>query len=89
MDQLNPKLEFVGVVETLTPRANEGQDTRAEGRRVITENLKALCPGIPILTCDVPRRTALAEGGVAYLDGGEAKRIFDLLGNEIKGRIGL
>jgi cellulose biosynthesis protein BcsQ len=89
MDHLNPKLEFLGVVETLTPRANEGQDARAEGRRVIAEALKASFPGIHILKSDIPRRTALAEGGVAYLDGGEAKKIFDALGNEIKGKVGL
>lgn len=89
MDQLNPKLEFLGVVETLTPRSNEGMDPRAEGRRVIAEALKTSFPGVHILNSDVPRRTALAEGGVAYLDGGEAKKIFDALGNEIKGKVGL
>lgn len=89
MDQLNPKLEFLGVVETLTPRANEGQDARAEGRRVIAEGLKASFPGINILRSDVPRRTVLAEGGVAYLDGSEPRTIFDKLGNEIKGKVGL
>ena len=94
MDKLNPKLEFLGVVETLTPRANEGQDARAEGRRVIEEGLKASAPGIKILESDVPRRSALAgakdgKGGIAYLDGGEARTIFDKLGNEIKGKVGL
>lgn len=89
MDQLNPKLEFLGVVETLTPPANQGQDARAEGRRVITEGLKASFPGIHILRSDVPRRTALAEGGVAYLYGNEPRTIFNKLGDEIKGKVGL
>jgi cellulose biosynthesis protein BcsQ len=89
MDKLNPKLEVIGVVETLTPRSNEGQDARAEGRRVIEEALNSSFPGIHILKTDVPRRTALSEGGVAYLDGGEAKRIFDALGKEIKEKVGL
>ena len=88
MDQLNPKLEFLGVLETLTPRANEGQDARAEGRRVIAEALNAF-PGISILSKNVPRRTILAEGGVAYLDNAEARTIFDALGNEIKKKVGL
>jgi cellulose biosynthesis protein BcsQ len=88
MNQLNPKLEFLGVVETLTPRANEGRDTRAEGRRVISEALRTSFPGIRILTSNIPRRTVLAEGGVAYLDDREAKTIFNALGNEIMGKVG-
>jgi cellulose biosynthesis protein BcsQ len=88
MDKLNPKLEFLGVVETLTPRANEGQDARAEGRQLI-ERLNSSFPDIHILKSDVPRRTALAAGGVAYLNGGEPRRIFDTLGDEIKGKVGL
>ena len=31
MDTLNPKLEFLGVVETMSPPANQGQTARAEG----------------------------------------------------------
>lgn len=89
MDKLNPKLEFLGVVETLAPRANEGQDARAEGRRVINETLQRSFPGIHILNSYIPRRTAFAEGGVAYLDDGEAARIFKALGDEIKVKVGL
>ena len=89
MDQLNPKLEFLGVVETMTPRANESRDTRAEGRRIISERLQSLFANVGILESNIPRRAALAEGGVAYLDGGEAKTIFDKLGNEIKRKVGL
>jgi cellulose biosynthesis protein BcsQ len=76
MDMLNPKLEFLGVVESMAPRTNEGQDTRAEGRRVIEEALDRSFPGVGILKTSVPRRTAIAEGGVAYLEGGEAKQDF-------------
>ena len=89
MDQLNPKLEFLGVVETMTPPANQGQDARAEGRRVIAEALQVSFPGIQILKSDVPRRTAFADGGVAYLDGAEARNIFNVLGAEIKMKVGL
>jgi len=92
MDQLNPKLEFLGVVETMSPRANEGQDARAEGRRVISEALQRFNPVIPILSSDIPRRACITDG-VAYLkngkDGHEAKGIFDALGDEISGRVGL
>ena len=88
MNKLNPKLEFLGVVESMIPRANEGQDIREEGRRVIEEALLSF-PGIGILNSSVPRRTAIAEGGVAYLGGGETKRIFDSLGNEICKKVGL
>ena len=89
MDNLNPNLEILGVVETMTPPANQGQDARATARRVIEETLQSSFPGIHILQSDVPRRTALAKGGVGYLDGGEAKQIFDRLGDEIKRSVGL
>jgi chromosome partitioning protein len=86
MDRLNPKLGFLGVVETMSPPSNVGQDTRAEGRRVIREALQTFTPPIHILDSHVPRRNALADG-VAYLkrgaDGREARRIFDALGDEI------
>ncbi len=87
MAQLNPGLNILGVVETLTPKANEGQDIRQEGRRVIKEALQAF-PGVSILGSDVPRRTAIAEG-VAYLQNADAKQIFNSLGDEISIKIGL
>ena len=89
MDHLNPKLEFLGVVETLAPRANEGQDTRAEGRRVIEETLKRSFPLIRILENNVPRRTAIAGGGVAYIDDRDVRDIFNPLGKEIAEKVGL
>lgn len=89
MDKLNPKLEFLGVVETMSPPANVGQDMRADGRRVISEALQQFSPTIHILDNDVPRRTAIADG-VAYLksgaEGREARKIFDALGREIARR---
>jgi cellulose biosynthesis protein BcsQ len=83
MDQLNPKLEFLGVVESMAPYANEGQDTRAEGRRVIEEALQKSFPGIRILCNCVPRRSKIARGGVAYFESNEYKQIFNSLGDEI------
>ncbi len=92
MDELNPKLEFLGVVETMSPPANVGQDTRAEGRRVISEALQPFTPTIHILDSHVPRRNAIADG-VAYLksgpEGREARRIFDALGKEIARKVKL
>jgi chromosome partitioning protein len=90
MARLNPKMEFLGIVETMNPPTNQGQDVRAAGRRVISAALKSF-PNIHILGSSVPRRTAIADG-VAYLkngaQGNDARSIFDALGNEIKGKIG-
>jgi cellulose biosynthesis protein BcsQ len=92
MNELNPKLEFLGVLETMSPRANEGQDVRAEGRRVISEALQRFNPAITILANYVPLWTLFAEG-VGYLkdgrDGREARRVFNALGDEIRRRVGL
>jgi chromosome partitioning protein len=92
MSELNPNLTYIGVLETMSPRAGEAVDVRAEGRRTISEKLRNFSPPIPILDNDVPRRTALAEG-VGYLKGGregkEARTIFHALGAEITRRVGL
>jgi len=92
MNELNPKLEFLGVVETMSPRGDEGQDVRAEGRRVISEALQRFNPRLGILDSHVPRWTVFAEG-VGYLrdgrDGQRARSIFNALGEEIRPRIGL
>jgi len=88
MDKLNPKLSFVGVVETMTPPPTHGPDVRAEGKRMVAEALQSISPSLSILKNDVPRRTPLAEGDIGYLlpanqGGTEARRIFDALGAEI------
>jgi cellulose biosynthesis protein BcsQ len=92
MNELNPKLEFLGVLETMAPRANEAQDVRAEGRRVIAEALQRFNPSIKILNNCIPRKTVFAEG-VGYLksgrEGADARAVFDALGEEIRGRVGL
>ena len=44
MDKLNPKLSFVGVVETMTPPPNQGLDVRAEGQRMVAEALQSISP---------------------------------------------
>ena len=56
---------------------------------MIAETLQTSFPSIHILNSNIPRRARFAEGGVAYLEGGEAKEIFVALGNEIRGKVGL
>jgi len=86
MDVLNPKLEFVGVVETMSPPANQGQRARAEGKRIISEGLQEF-PGIGILRSKIPRQPAIADVGgssLAALTGNRATRgIFENLGREV------
>ena len=91
MDKLNPKLDFIGVVETMTPAKGTGEKARSEGRRLIQEALDLSFPNIKILETNVPRRASISEGGIAYLDDrtGAARSIFDTLGREISMRMGL
>jgi cellulose biosynthesis protein BcsQ len=89
MHKLNPTLDFIGVVETMAPRKGEGEKARSEGRRLIQEALDQSFPTIRILNSYVPRRTAMSDGGIAYLDNREARAIFDELGREIGKRMGL
>lgn len=84
MDRLNPKLKFLGIVETMAPRANEARDVRAQGRRMIEEALNRSFPGIHILESSVPRRKSIAGAGVPAVSGDRAtRRIFEQLGNEL------
>ncbi len=91
MNNLNPKLEFIGVVETMTPAKGTGERARSEGRRMIQEALDLSFPNITILENSVPRRAAISDGGVAYFDDrtGGARSIFDALGRELGARMGL
>lgn len=89
MNKLNPTLNFIGVVETMVPRKGEGEKARSEGRRLIQEALDLSFPTIPILASNVPRRAAMSEGGIAYLENREARTIFDVLGRELGKRMGL
>jgi chromosome partitioning protein len=90
MNHLNPKLQFLGVVETMTPPSNQSVDVRAQGREVILQALQNMNPALSILDCDIPRRAALADG-VGYLkngqEGNDARQAFNGLGDEIMRRI--
>jgi hypothetical protein len=87
MDTLNPKLKFLGIVETMVPPANHGKTARDEGRRIIAEALMHF-PGIRVLRSKVPRQPAIADMGssaLAALTGKYAtRRIFEDLGHEIR-----
>ena len=86
MDTLNPKLKFLGVVETMVPPANQGRTARDEGKRIITEALQHF-PGIRILKSNIPRQPAIADVGASSLAALTGKRttraIFEALGREI------
>jgi cellulose biosynthesis protein BcsQ len=86
MDTLNPKLEFLGIVEMMSPPANQGKKARADGKRFIVEGLQEF-PAIGILKGKVPRQPAIADvgdGSLAALTGNRAtRRIFETLGREI------
>lgn len=89
MNRLNPTVSFIGVVETMVPRKGESEKARSEGRRLIQEALDLSFPTIPILASSIPRRAAISEGGIAYLENRETRTIFDALGGEIGKRMGL
>jgi cellulose biosynthesis protein BcsQ len=74
LDTLNPKLDFVGVVETMAPPANQGQGPRALGRNAISEALLRF-PGVTILDTCIPRRQPMSEGGVAYVADREVRKV--------------
>jgi chromosome partitioning protein len=90
LSNLNPQLSVLGVLETLTPPINQAQGERAAARTTIEEALRKLqIPAAAILDSNVPRRTGIAEEGLAYVKNkhDEAKQIFDELGSEIMEKI--
>ena len=88
MNQLNPKLTFVGVVETMAPPRNQGQRARNTARTSLEEGLKKAFPHIHILDTEIPRKPILADGGLGYLEDGTVASIFDELGAEIVRKVG-
>ena len=89
MSDLNPGLRFLGVLETMLPPKGHGVEARAEGERIIKEALLSY-PGVGILKSKVPRQPAIADTGLALLEGNRAtKAIFETLGREVQGMVGL
>jgi cellulose biosynthesis protein BcsQ len=88
MNELNPKLTFLGVLETMTLPSNVGVRGRESARLELQEGLKKLRPEISILVADIPRRTALADGGLAYLTDAQIAATFNALGSELVAKIG-
>jgi chromosome partitioning protein len=89
MNLLNPRLAFVGVVETMAPGGNESQDTRKAAISRLDETLSGRTPGVRRLDAVIKRKPALTQGSVAYLTDPDVRDMFDALGDEIVGRIGL
>jgi hypothetical protein len=88
--RLNPSLQFIGVLETLAPRGNQGKDARQQARSMIEEGLRRLQPQYPngrILETVIPWRLAFASPGFAYADSKTARDIFNTLGREIDARL--
>jgi len=87
LDELNPKLSVVGIVETMAPPSGQGEGPRALARNAISEALLRF-PGVTILETSIPRRQPMSEGGVAYFDR-DVRGYFDALGDEISRKVGL
>jgi len=88
--RLNPSLQFLGVLETLAPRGNQGKDARQQARSMIDEGLRRLQPQFPngrILETVIPWRLAFANPGFAYADSKTARDIFNALGREVNMRL--
>ncbi len=88
--RLNPSLQFLGVLETLAPRGNQGKDAREQARSTMQEGLHRLRPHFPngrILETVMPWRLAFANPGFAYADSKTARDIFNALGTEIDARL--
>lgn len=90
MDVLNPKLVYLGVVETMTPDGRQKHDDRNKARGTLEEGLKKSFKDIDVLTADIPRKPALSEGGLAYLKkDSDVTSAFNALGDELVRKIGL
>jgi cellulose biosynthesis protein BcsQ len=82
IDNLNPRLRVVGVLETLSSPSIEGQ-AREQARRTIEDSLQRTFLNVRVLDNNIPRRVAPAEEGIANVP--ELDAVF----NEIKEKIGL
>jgi cellulose biosynthesis protein BcsQ len=82
IDNLNPNLKVIGILETLSSPSIEGE-RRGQARRTIEDSLQRTFPDVRVLDNSVPRRMAPAEDGIANVP--ELDAVF----NEIKDKIGL
>jgi cellulose biosynthesis protein BcsQ len=90
LHDLNQQLNVLGVLETLAPRINEANDERAAARATIEEALQKLqLPSASIFDVNIPRRTAIAKDGLAYIRHPAARPIFDALASTVVEKINL
>jgi cellulose biosynthesis protein BcsQ len=87
INDLNTRLKVVGILETLTPPQNQQVDNRNKARATIDAARQKWFSDVPILESNVPRRAPLADEGVSSKN--EITAIFDNIGNEIIGKLGL
>jgi cellulose biosynthesis protein BcsQ len=87
MSRLNPRLTFVGVVETLAPPRTQRQGPREKARGELADLLKQHAPHVKILDSAIDRRPVLEQEGVAYGEA-DVKALFDALGTEIVALVG-
>ena len=88
--RLNPSLQFLGVVETLAPRGNQGAAARQQARSMIEEGLRRLQSQFPngrILETVIPWRLAFMTPGFAYTESKTARDFFNALGREVDARL--
>jgi cellulose biosynthesis protein BcsQ len=82
IDNLNPRLRVIGVLETFSSPSIEVQ-AREQARRTIEDSLQSTFLDVRVLNNNVPRRVAPAEEGIANVPE------LDALFNEIREKIGL
>jgi cellulose biosynthesis protein BcsQ len=87
MNRLNPRLTYVGVVETMAPPGNEVQSTREDAKVELIDLLMRHAPHVKILNSAVDRKPILEREGIAYANK-DVKAIFDTLGDEIVHAVG-
>jgi cellulose biosynthesis protein BcsQ len=88
--RLNPSLQFLGVVETLAPRGNQGRDARIQARSMIEEGLRELQAHFPngkLFDTVIPWRLAFMAPGFPYADSKTARGFFNALGREVQARL--
>src|SRR5262245_26347001 len=83
LQRLSIRVDVVGVLETLTPRVGEAKDEREEARQRIEKALKNWFSKSKILNADIPRRSAIAQEGVAYVHNAAMRVFFERLGLEL------
>ena len=86
MNRLNPRLSFLGILETMVPPANWSRDPRQAARELVLNQLSHRAPSVAILETSIKRNPELTGGG---LGTGDVKKMFAELGEEISSKLGV